>query len=186
MENKVKYGLRNAHYALLSEGTEGEITYATPKPLPGAVSIKFSPEEESVEFWADDMLYYDEKANGGYKGDLELSLIPETFATEVLGVVTDTQGLLVENADAVPKKIALLFEFSGDAKKTRYVFYNVSVGRPNLDGKTSTKNKEPQTETLSFTASAHPKLRDIKAACKEGTPKYDTWFNAVTVPIKQA
>lgn len=29
-KNKVKFGLKNVHYALLQEGEEGAITYGTP------------------------------------------------------------------------------------------------------------------------------------------------------------
>ena len=32
--NKVKYNLKNAHYALLTVGEEGAVSYAAPVPLP--------------------------------------------------------------------------------------------------------------------------------------------------------
>lgn len=183
-KNKVKYGLRNTHYAVITESEDGNITYAKPKRIPGAVSIKLSPEGDELEFWADDGLYYGEKNNAGYKGDLEVALIADEFLKEVLDMKEDAQGLMVENADAKPKKIALIFEFSGDAKQTRHILYNVTVARPNVEGKTTSKKKEPQTETLSFTATAHPKTRDIKAYCLEGSSKYDAWYNEVVMPAE--
>ena len=42
MPNKVKYGLKNVHAAILTETTTDGVTsysYGTPKPVPGAVSI---------------------------------------------------------------------------------------------------------------------------------------------------
>ena len=38
-KNKVKFNLKNAHYAMLSVSEEGEISYGTPVSMPGSVSI---------------------------------------------------------------------------------------------------------------------------------------------------
>ena len=36
-KNKVKYNLKNVHYALLNTDTTGNVTYGTPIPIPGDV-----------------------------------------------------------------------------------------------------------------------------------------------------
>ena len=38
--NKVKFNIKNVHYALLNEGADGEVTWETPKKIPGAVPEK--------------------------------------------------------------------------------------------------------------------------------------------------
>ena len=40
-ENKVAFGLKNVHYALLYK--DGVVTFNTPIPLPGAVELTFDP-----------------------------------------------------------------------------------------------------------------------------------------------
>ena len=82
-ENKVKYNIKNVHVAKQTE-TAGEdgattYTYATPKNIPGAVSISLDAEGEISTFYADGIAYYVTSANNGYSGDLEMALIPSWF-----------------------------------------------------------------------------------------------------------
>ena len=82
--NKVKYNLKNAHYALLTFGAEGAVTYGTPVPMPGSVSISLDANGEPENFYADGIAYYVINNNMGYEGDLELAMIPESFRTDAL------------------------------------------------------------------------------------------------------
>ena len=98
-KNKVKFGLKNVHYALLQEGEEGAITYGTPVPMPGAVSMSLAPQGDTNTFYADNIAYYVSTANNGYQGDLEIAVIPDSFRTDVLGETVDTTSKVqIENA----------------------------------------------------------------------------------------
>ena len=176
--NKVKYGLNNTHYAVVTEAN-GAASYGTPKPWPGAVSLTLSAAGENVTFYADDHAYFEENTNDGYDGSIETALVPDEFRVDVLGDEYDTNGALIENADAKTKKIALMYEFNGDVKKTRHVLYSVLPTRPNLDGSTKTKTKEPKTETMNIAARPAIDTSDIKAKVKQGDTSYDTFFTAV-------
>ena len=60
MANKVKFGLKNVHYAVVTETvTDGviSISYGTPKRIPGAVNLTLDAAGEPVEFYADDIVY---------------------------------------------------------------------------------------------------------------------------------
>jgi len=178
MSNKVKFGLKNVHYAVVTE-TGGVITYDTPKPIRGAVNLTLDAAGEPVEFYADDGIYFEEKTNDGYTGSLEMALIPDDFRKDVLGEIEDTNGALIENKDAKAKHFALLFEFDGDAKKTRHVLYYVLASRPSISGSTKTNTKEPQTETMNITARPAPDTGDVKAKVPQGSDAYDTFFGEV-------
>ena len=165
MANKIKYGLKNVHYAVITNNS-GVITYATPVPIPGAVNLSLSPLGDKTEFYADDTSYFVTNNNSGYEGDLEVALIPDSFKVDVMGETIDANGAQIENANAVPKDFALMFEFSGDANATRHVIYNVNAARPNLEGSTKNSSIEVKTETISITASPAVDTGDVKSEIK--------------------
>lgn len=182
MPNKIKYGLKNTHYAVITE-TDGAITYGTPVAIPGAVNLTLSASGDQVQFYADDTTYYEDYTNNGYEGTLELALIPDDFKVAILGFTLDTNGAVIENSDAKSKKFALIYEFDGDAKKTRHVNYYVSASRPSIEGSTKTNTKEPKTETLNITARPAPDTLNVHAKLEQDKTGYDTFFETVYEPV---
>ena len=57
-KNKVKFNLSNVHFAPLVEADDGTISWDTPIPIPGAVSISLDPEGEPESFYADGIEYF--------------------------------------------------------------------------------------------------------------------------------
>ena len=185
--NKVKFNLKNTHYALLTVSEEGEVSYATPVPMPGAVSISLDANGEPENFYADGVAYYVINNNMGYDGDLELAMIPESFRTDVLKEKLDDKGVLIENSDVELASFALLFEFDGDQKHIRHVLYNCSASRPGIEGKTNEDSKEVQTETLAIKAAP---LANGMVKAKTGNTTdataYNDWYKAVYMPTEEA
>ena len=188
MANKIKYNLKKVYAAVLTK-TGDEYTYATPKAIPGAVSMSLDAEGEASPFYADGIVYFRSSANNGYSGDLEIALIPEWFRSEVLQEKQDTNKVFVETADnSEPVYFALLFEFDGDQKAIRHVLYNCSVSkRPTIDSKTKEDSIEPGTETLSI--SADPREDGlVKARTGDDTTSsvYSAWYDSVYTPTSTA
>jgi phi13 family phage major tail protein len=185
--NKIKYGLRNVHYApIIEDPTTGAITYETPKRIPGSVSLTLEPAGENVDFYADDSTYYSEATNNGYDGELELANLTDEFRIDILDD-TYENGVMYENADQVTRPFALLFEFQGDKKAKRHVLYYCKASRPTVAGQTKGETTEPQTSTLNFTARPRPDTKDVKA---DTTPEidqslYDSWYQQVHVKAPQ-
>lgn len=181
--NKVKYNLKNAHYALLTLAEDGTATYANPVPMPGSVSISLDANGEPENFYADGIAYYVINNNMGYEGDLELAMIPESFRTDCLKEVLDDNGVLVENSEVELAAFALLFEFDGDKKHIRHVLYNCIASRPGIEGKTNEDTKEVQTETLTVQALPLPNgMVKAKTGNSTTAATYADWYKTVYLP----
>ena len=184
MANKIKYNLKNVHAAKLSRTLNGGYEYATPRAIPGAVSISLDAEGDSNPFYADGIVYFRSVANNGYSGDLEIALIPEWFRTEILKESLDSNGVLVEDASvAEMEKFALLFEFDGDTKCIRHVLYNCSASRPSIESETKEESIEPGTEKLTLTADPREDgLVKSRTGDTTSDATYNAWYESVYIP----
>lgn len=187
-ENKVKYGLKNVYYAIATIAADGSATYDTPVKFPGAVSLSLDAQGENTPFYADNIVYYVGSSNTGYEGDLEMARITDSFREDVLGETADTKNVLVERVDAPVVHFALLFQFEGDQKAVKHVLYNCTATRPTIGSATKEDTVEPETETVTITATSiySETLQSdiVKARSNKDTDEttYDAWFNTVYLP----
>ena len=202
--NKVKFGLKNCHYAKATFDEDGSVTYAKPVRIPGAVSLSMDANGEIEPFYADNIAYYVVNNNSGYEGNLEIALIPESFLTDIMHEELDGNGVLAENANVELEHFAFLFEFDGDQRHIRHVLYNCVASRPSIEGETNEDSKEVKTESLSLTAAALPTglvksntlnlqatpLANGYVKAKTGTNTtddvYNKWYDAVYEPQAEA
>lgn len=180
---KITYGLKKLAYAVITEAEGGTITYGTPVLIPGARAISLSPVGEDTPVYADDVKYVTVTSNQGYEGDITVLGIPDSFATDVLGMVLDANGALIEGADDAKKNFALLGEFSSEtAEKKRFVMYNCVAGRPELSGTTKEDTVEATEMAIPVTCSPATDTGDVKATIVGGVEAdtaFDGWYNAV-------
>lgn len=193
--NKVKYGLKNVHYALVTEtvatdGT-GAITssYGSLKALAGAVSLSMSSSASRSVFRADNEDYFVSYGQGGYEGTLEVARVNEDFLKDVLGLKEDTDKILVEDSDAFKtvNYFALVFEFDGDQRETKHCLYKCSASRPDIASQTTGEggSTDPQTESLTITAVPRAdadKYIHIQTQESTSTAVSAAWYTAVPTP----
>lgn len=188
MANKIKYGLKNVYYAIGTPQTNGSMTYSSPVAFPGAVSLSLEPQGENTPFYADNIIYWVGAGNTGYQGDFEVARVIDSFKKDVLGMIKDGKDVLVEDMNAQAVHFALLFQFEGDDKATKHVMYNCTCTRPADSGSTKNETIEPQTETLTITAtsiySASLDTDIVKAEANgdSDSTTYSGWFSAVYLP----
>ena len=192
MANKVKFGLKNVHYAVATEtyaeGTGWTTTYGVVKAWTGAVSISLDAQGDNTKFYADDGVYALLGVNQGYEGDFESALIPEEVETSILNrTLDDTDKVIIESADDANTVtyFALMFEFTGDNSGKRYVFYRCSLTRPTIAGQTKGDSVDVQTESVTITAT--PRLdadHYVMAHTGDTTTEtvYNGWYTEVYLP----
>lgn len=181
-QNKIRYGLCNVYYAKLIDDN----TYDTPISLPGAISISLKKSGNDQPIYADNVLFYDLRSNNGYTGDLEMSVIPDSFKIDILGEEIDDNGVQSENTENQGSLFALLFEFSGDQLHKRHVFYRVHADRPDIASSTTNEKTKVESEKLSISCYASAGsgfLKDrVKASVDNSTEHvaiYNAWFDKV-------
>lgn len=184
MANKVKYNLKNVHYAIQTITSTGAYSYGTPVAIPGAVNLSLSPRGDSYVFYADGIEYYKNNTNDGYEGDLEIAMIPDSFRTSVLGEELDSAQNLVEKAGKETVYFALGFQVDGDESDSMFWYYNMTAERPNQDAATKEESIEVKTDTLSISCS--PRTDDcvrIRSTEATATSVKQAWFTAVVNPV---
>lgn len=188
MANKVKFGLKNVHYAIATIATDGSATYAAPVAWPGAVNMTMDANGDNTNFYADNIAYYTTNGANGYTGSLESALVPQSFLKDVLGMAEDTKGILVETTSAPIVHFALLFQFEGDETATKHVLYNCTASRPSVSSTTKGESVEVQTETVNLTATSvyNATLQADIVKAKTGddadSTVYGSWFTTVYQP----
>lgn len=188
-ENKVRFGLKNVYYAVLTEGDTN--SWETPVAVKGAVSLTLDDNSSSTPFYADNVTYYTTFANNGYTGSLEMALIPEGMLSDIWGISeNETSKVIYERTGIQPKPFALLFQIDGDQDQELNVLYRVvPTSKPNAGSSTIEDSATPMTqsfnlEALPLVTGPEAQLGLVRARTAADTPTATKsgWFSAVHVP----
>ena len=124
-------GLDKLYYAKITEGANGEETYATPIQLAKAISADISVELAEATLYADDGTA--EVAKEFKSGTLSLGIddIGATAASDLTGAVIDKNNVIVSAAEDGGSPVAIGFRAKKANGKYRYFWlYRVVFGIP--------------------------------------------------------
>lgn len=173
--NRVEYGLTNVYFAVRLQG----MNYEVPIRMLGAASIQLTPVDDTIEEELYDGELFNVILNQGYTATLNLAVIPEDFSLKCLGEEKNSEGLVIERAKYQQASFALLFEFDGDEHKTRHVLLNCKASRSELVGETKSAELSINTNAIPMRVLPLGEKRFVKAKARQGTSKYDQWFEKV-------
>lgn len=150
--NKVHFGLKEVHYAVITYSSAGVPSWGAPVAVPGAVNLTISRNSNDTDFYADNIKYYHIATNNGYTGTLEMADFPVAMRQALWNdTVASTSKMLIEDVDAQPAEFALMFEIDGDQTPERYCFYRCVASRPDVAGATKAESTEVQTQSCDLT-----------------------------------
>lgn len=188
-ENKVRFGLKNVYYAVLTDGNDStNNTWATPVAVKGAVNLTLDSNSSDGTFYADNISFYKTFANNGYSGSLEMARISDNMLKDVWGM-TVTNGVLYEASGVNPKAFALLFQIEGDENAELNVLYRVvPTSKPTAGSQTVEETVEPVTQSFDFEAlplvngpSYQKGLIKGRTIDSTSTAIRSAWFSGVTI-----
>ena len=183
--NRIQYGVSRLYYAVVTEGTDGKLTFGTPVAIPGAVSLKIKSEGDVGTEHADNTTWKNIVTNSGYSGSLEAEILPDSFRKDCLGEDVDsTNGIVTENSLVQPAAFALMGQFEGDVKSRRFVYYYCTASRPGAEAKTKGDKIEAMHESIDLTISPRPDDGVVKRFTNESVQDavYNAWFTKVFEP----
>lgn len=171
--NKVHFGLKNVHYALITYSSTGVPSWGTVKAVPGAVSVSLAHEGSDTDFYADDVKYYHLAGNNGYTGTLEMADFPAQMRQDLWNQSISTTGkLLIEDVNVQPAEFALMFEIDGDQSPERICFYRCVASRPDVASATKAESTDVQTQSCDLTVM--PVVDPTSASVINGKVYYKT------------
>ena len=152
-------GLDRLYYAKITEGENGEETYATPTPLAKAISAELSVELAEAILYADDGAaeIVKEFKNGTLA--LGIDYIGSTVASDLTGATIDDNHVLISTSEDGGTPVAVGFRAKkANGKYKYYWLYKVKFGIPATNLATKGDSITFSTPTIEGTIMRRNKL----------------------------
>ena len=185
-------GLDKLYYAKITEGANGEETYATPIQLAKAISADLSVELAEATLYADDGTA--EVAKEFKSGTLSLGIddIGATAASDLTGAVIDKNNVIVSAAEDGGSPVAIGFRAKKANGKYRYFWlYRVVFGIPATNLATKGDSITFSTPTIEGTVlrrnkadsrGKHPWKAEVTEGDTTSTTTITNWYKEVYEP----
>lgn len=179
-------GLKDLHYAIITEEDRDKTVYSEVKPLGPAMALNLSPTVNSANLRADDHVLFTDSAKGPITVTLNTAYLPKEVEADILGKKIAPNGGISDNVNDNPPYIAI----GGRAENAQggydyFWIYRVKFapGEENME----TKQETPAYQTPNLTGQALPRLHDGEEKFKawdqdaDITDKtmFDDWFKEV-------
>lgn len=150
MSEKVRFGLCNCYYALLTIGTDGTPSWAAPVAIPNAKDITYDRNVSETPVYADNKLIYVVKSETGASATLNVTLLTDEVKQALLGHKTDSKGHNIEVINGHTIYFALIYQIEGDTKARRSVILKCSAKLGSESSSTKSDNVTVNGDSLSI------------------------------------
>jgi len=178
----VQVGLRDLHYAILTQDDAMGVAYEDPVKIAGAISATITPTVNTETLFADDGPSETASALGEITVELQVKDLPLPVQAALLGHDLEN-GVLIRNADDNAPYVALGFRSLKSNGKYRYVWlYKGKFAPPEQQYQTKEDTPAFQTPTITGTFVKREYDDAWQAVGDEDEPGFTagaTWFDAV-------
>lgn len=194
MAEPMKIGCDKLHYALLTVDTDAALTYETPVPMPGVMTLSITANTDSQTAFYDDGPGEVATALGEIEVSIEKNALSAAEKNVLLGHQLDTNGAVIYGAEDIPPFVALGFRNLRTDGTYRYVWlYKGKFQEPEDSSTTKGDSIEFQNESItgsfvkvnkSFTVNGRT-VTPWKSEVFEGTQTRNAcakWFTKVYQP----
>lgn len=185
-KNKVEFGTSNFHIGLYTVNESGEAKLEKPIHVPGMRALTLDAESEETKTFADDVIYYSDFNDNGFKGDLSMALFSDEFKLKFLNFKEMTDGGIAQIKGMPSKSVYFIFEGKGDMQKRRHIFFNATLGAIKREHKTIEGSKEIEEESIPITVAGDNASDIIKISYSETDSGYATLFTNPKIPTVKA
>lgn len=152
-------GMDKLFYAKITEGENGDETYAAPLPLAKAIKADLSIELAEAVLYADDSTAYVIKDFKSGKLSLGVDDIGVVAAADLTGASVDSNGVLVSASENEGAAVAVGFRAAKPDGRYRYFWlYRVKFGVPSASLQTKGDSITFNTPTIEGTIMRRNKL----------------------------
>lgn len=169
-------GLKDLHYAVITEENNEATTYGEVKPFGPAIALTLSPSINRANLRADDGVLFSEASKGPTAVSVNTAYLDKAVEAEILGKTVHANGFVTDNVDDNPPYIAI----GGMAKNARggydyFWLYRVKLA----PGETAmnTKEETPTFQTPTLSGESVARLHD-------GEEKLRVWSEDPTITDK--
>jgi phi13 family phage major tail protein len=178
-----KIGMKDVHYAILTNDDETGVQYEAPVKLPGAISAKISVKTNTDTLYADDGAFETATTLGEITVEIELADLPLSAQAALLGHKLENGILKAKATDEAPY-VALGFKALKSNGKYRY--YWLLKGRfqiPDDESQTREDKVTFKTGTLSgvFVCRQYDGLWKLAGDEDEQGFLATNWFDVTTI-----
>lgn len=150
-----RIGCKNLHYALVTKGENGQVSYGTPTPLKKLISIKTTDNFAEYTFYSDDSTEEASRKLTGCEVEIELGSMSNKQKAELTGMTyNQTNGKTVRKTDDASPTVALLWEITrSDGDKSEYrILYRCNLSIKDAENTTVEDGIESNNVTLTGNA----------------------------------
>ena len=179
-------GLKDLHYAIITEENENETVYGEIKPFGPAMALNLQPTINRANLRADDGVLFSDSAKGAITVSVNTAYLEKEVEADILGKKIHANGGISDNKDDNAPYIAI----GGRALNARGGYEYFWVYRVKLapaEENKETLQETPTYQTPNLTGEAIPRLHDGEEKFKawdqdptiEDKAMFGEWFNEV-------